>query len=518
MDSTHVLRGDSGFCEGLDLSKLRKDTAARKNCIAFAIRRFSFMGKPTGFKEFPRELAPDRPVAERVRDWKEIHLELPEENLRRQGARCMDCGIPFCHSACPVGNLIPHWNDLVYRGRWREALARLLATNNFPEFTGRVCPAPCEEACVLNLEGVPVTIKQIEHAIIERGFAEGWVVPQPPASRTGKKVAVVGSGPAGLAAAAQLNKAGHRVTVFERADRVGGLLTYGIPSFKLEKSVVERRVKLMEQEGIAFRLNAHVGRNVPVADLRSAFDAICLAGGATLPRDLPIPGRDLRGVHFAMEFLPMPTRVTLGDPKPKNFLSAEGKHVVVIGGGDTGADCVGASHRQGAKSVTQLELLPRPPERRTAEMPWPRWPMILRASSSHEEGGARDWSVSTQAFLGDGGAVKTLRAVRLEWAKDADGRQKPREISGSAFEIPCDLCLLAMGFLGPEKGGMLDQLGVTLDARGNVAADASFATNVPGVFAAGDMRRGQSLVVWAIQEGRQAARGVDAYLMGRSDL
>jgi glutamate synthase (NADPH/NADH) small chain len=476
------------------------------------------MGKPTGFKEFPRELAPDRPVAERLRDWKEIHLDLPADQLRRQGARCMDCGIPFCHSGCPLGNIIPQWNDLVYRDRWRDALAMLLKTNNFPEFTGRVCPAPCEEACVLNLPHTPVTIKQIECAIVDHAFAQGWIVPQPPPSRTGKRVAVVGSGPAGLAAAAQLNKAGHLVTVFERADRVGGLLTYGIPGFKLDKEVVLRRVKLLEQEGIAFKVNANVGRDLPADQLRKEFDALCLAGGATLPRDLPVPGRDLQGVHFAMEFLPMQTRLNLGDKKPKGFLSAQGKHVVVIGGGDTGSDCVGTSHRQGAKSVTQFELLPRPPEERTDDMPWPRWPMILRTSTSHEEGGTRDWSINTKAFLGEKGAVKKLRAIRLEWAKGPDGRPQMKEIPGSEFEVPCDLCLLAMGFLGPEKGGMLDQLGVKLDARGNVQADANYATSVPGVFAAGDMRRGQSLVVWAIQEGRQAARGIDAFLMGRSDL
>ncbi len=476
------------------------------------------MGNPTGFKEIPRELAPDRPVAERLRDWKELHLDLPAEKLRQQGARCMNCGIPFCHSGCPLGNLIPEWNDLVYRDRWRDALAMLLKTNNFPEFTGRVCPAPCEEACVLNIERNPVTIKQIECAIIDHAFEHGWIVPQPPPSRTGKKVAVVGSGPAGLAAAAQLNKAGHLVTVFERADRIGGLLTYGIPSFKLDKGVVERRVKLMEQEGIVFEVNANVGHGFPTEKLRKGFDAVCLAGGAALPRDLPAPGREFKGIHFAMEFLPMQTRLNLGDKEPSSFISAKGKHVVVIGGGDTGSDCVGTSHRQGAKSVTQFELLPRPPEQRTPDMPWPRWPMILRTSTSQEEGGKRDWSVNTKAFLGEGGIVKTLRGVRLEWSKGADGRPQMKEIPGSEFEIPCDLCLLAMGFLGPEKGGMLDQLGVKLDPRGNVQADANSMTSVPGVFSAGDMRRGQSLVVWAIQEGRQAARGIDAFLMGRSDL
>jgi glutamate synthase (NADPH/NADH) small chain len=476
------------------------------------------MGNPTGFKEIPRELAPDRPIAERLRDWKELHLDLPVEKLRQQGARCMNCGIPFCHSGCPLGNLIPEWNDLVYRDRWRDALAMLLKTNNFPEFTGRVCPAPCEEACVLNIERNPVTIKQIECAIIDHAFEHGWIVPQPPPSRTGKRVAVVGSGPAGLAAAAQLNKAGHLVTVFERADRIGGLLTYGIPSFKLDKGVVERRVKLMEQEGIVFEVNANVGHSLPTGKLRKDFDAICLAGGATLPRDLPAPGRELKGIHFAMEFLPMQTRLNLGDKKPSSFISAKGKHVVVIGGGDTGSDCVGTSHRQGAKSVTQFELLPRPPEQRTPDMPWPRWPMILRTSTSQEEGGKRDWSVNTKAFLGEGGIVKTLRGVRLEWSKGADGRPQMKEVPGSEFEIPCDLCLLAMGFLGPEKGGILDQLGVKLDPRGNVQADENSMTSVPGIFSAGDMRRGQSLVVWAIQEGRRAARGIDAFLMGRSDL
>ena len=476
------------------------------------------MGNPTGFKEIPREIAPDRPVAERLRDWKELHLDLPADKLRQQGARCMNCGIPFCHSGCPLGNLIPEWNDLVYRDRWRDALAMLLKTNNFPEFTGRVCPAPCEEACVLNIERNPVTIKQIECAIIDHAFEHGWIVPQPPPSRTGKRVAVVGSGPAGLATAAQLNKAGHLVTVFERADRIGGLLTYGIPSFKLDKGIVERRVKLMEQEGIVFELNANVGHSFPAENLRKGFDAVCLAGGATLPRDLPASGRELKGIHFAMEFLPMQTRLNLGDMKPSSFISAKGKHVVVIGGGDTGSDCVGTSHRQGAKSVTQFELLPRPPEQRTPDMPWPRWPMILRTSTSQEEGGKRDWSVNTKAFLGEEGIVKTLRGVRLEWSKGADGRPQMKEVPGSEFEIPCDLCLLAMGFLGPEKGGILDQLGVKLDPRGNVQADENSMTSVPGIFSAGDMRRGQSLVVWAIQEGRRAARGIDAFLMGRSDL
>ncbi|HWP39293.1 MAG TPA: glutamate synthase subunit beta, partial [Tepidisphaeraceae bacterium] len=492
------------------------------------------MGKPTGFKEIARETPRRRPVELRVLDWNEIYLDFPEEKLRAQGARCMDCGIPFCHGnvrgpnpltdsvGCPLGNLIPDWNDLVYRNRWREALAMLHKTNNFPEFTGRVCPAPCEEACVLGINEKPVTIKNIEVNIIEHAFEQGWVKPRPPAVRTGKKVAVVGSGPAGLACAAQLNKAGHTVTVFERADRVGGLLTYGIPQFKLEKRFVERRVKLMQAEGIRFITNANVGRDVKIEQLRQDFDAIVLCGGATRPRDLPVPGRELKGIHFAMEYLPQANRVSLGETVPDQ-IHARDKHVIILGGGDTGADCLGTALRQGCASVRQFELLSRPPDARTPEMPWPYWPMIFRTSSAHEEAAVkighdiRDFSINTKKFTGENGVVRKLHAVRLEWKKDPSGRWVSSEIPGSEFELDCDLCLLALGFLGPEHDGPVGQLGLKLDARGNVLVDEDYMTSVPGVFSAGDMRRGQSLVVWAISEGRCAAHGVDKFLMGYSD-
>ncbi len=477
------------------------------------------MGKPTGFKEYPRETPAYRPVENRVRDWQEVTTGLPEEKLRLQGARCMDCGIPFCNSGCPLGNIIPEWNDLVYKDRWRDALRMLLKTNNFPEFTGRVCPAPCEEACVLGINEKPVAIKLLEASIIDRAFREGWIQPEPPATRTGKKAAVVGSGPAGLACAAQLNKAGHAVTVFERADRIGGLLTYGIPNFKLEKEVVARRVKLMEAEGVKFVTNANVGFNVSVEGLRRDFDAICLCGGATQARDLTVPGRELRGIHLAMEYLPLQNRRNFGDSVPEEkFISAAGKHVIILGGGDTGADCLGTAIRQGAQSIHQFELLPKPPPGRTVDMPWPRWPMILRTSSAHQEGGIRDWSVNTRGFSGENGVVKTLQAVRLEWSRDATGRMQMKEIPGTEFEAPCDLCLLALGFVHPEQKGPIEQFGLKVDARRNVQTDGNHMTSVAGVFAAGDMRRGQSLVVWAINEGRQAARGMDAFLMGRSDL
>ena len=477
------------------------------------------MGKITGFLEIERELPPRRPVEERLKDWRELEGKLPEDKLQAQGARCMDCGIPFCHKGCPLGNIIPDWNDLVYRGRWKDAIDRLHSTNNFPEFTGRVCPAPCEEACVLNINNDPVTIKQIEKQIIEHAFKEGWIAPVPPSRRTGKRVAVVGSGPAGLAAAAQLNRAGHLVEVFERADRIGGLLMYGIPDFKLEKSIVERRLDQMREEGIVFHVNANVGVDVPVQRLRDGYDAMVLAGGATWARDLPIPGRELKGIHFAMEFLPQQNRKVAGDAVRDQILAA-GKNVVILGGGDTGSDCLGTSNRQGAKHVYQFELLPKPPESRTGEVaPWPNWPMILRSSSSHEEGVQRDWSINTKAFSGDAdGNVRKLHGIRLAWATDANGRPQMTEIPGSEFEIDCDLVLLAMGFLGPERGGMLEQLGVQLDARGNVAVGADYQSSVPGVFSCGDMRRGQSLVVWAIWEGREAARGVDAYLTGHTSL
>ena len=476
------------------------------------------MGKPDGFLEYNRELPSRRPVTERVNDYSEVYKPFPELKLMEQGARCMDCGVPFCHTGCPLGNLIPDWNDLVYRGRWQDAIRRLHATNNFPEFTGRLCPAPCEEACVLGINEPPVTIKNIENSIIDKAFAEGWVVAEPPERRTGKTVAVVGSGPAGLAVAQQLNRAGHTVTVFERADRIGGLLRYGIPEFKMEKRVLDRRLALLEEEGIVFKTNANIGGNVPVAELRDNFDAIVLAGGATLPRDIPIPGRELKGIEFAMDFLPLQNRRCEGDEIPdEKFISARDKKVVIIGGGDTGADCLGTVHRHGCAAVVQLELLPKPPQQRDTTMPWPYWPTILRTSSAHEEGGNRDWSVNTKQFLGSNGKVEKLQCVRLEWVTE-NGRTQMREVPGSEFDIEADLVLLAMGFVGSEKKGMLEQLGVQMDARGNVQADDAYMTSVPGVFAAGDTRRGQSLIVWAIWEGRECAVNVDRYLMGYSDL
>lgn len=476
------------------------------------------MGKITGFLEYRRELPPRRPVAERLRDWAELEGKHSDEALQRQAARCMDCGIPFCHKGCPLGNIIPDWNDLVYRDRWREAIDRLHSTNNFPEFTGAICPAPCEEACVLNINDDPVTIKQIEKQIIAHAFKAGWVKPEPAERRTGKKVAVVGSGPAGLACAQQLARAGHEVTVFERADRIGGLLRYGIPDFKLEKGVVDRRLRQMKEEGVVFKTNVHVGVDLPADRLRAEFEAIVLCGGATQARDLPVPGRELRGIHFAMEFLPQQNKVVAGDRVPDQIL-ATGKRVVILGGGDTGSDCLGTSNRQGAISVHQFELLPRPPEERTEDIaPWPYWPMILRTSSSHEEGVIRDWSINTKRFSGDAqGRVKKLHAVRLEWIKGSDGRWSMQEIPGSDLEIDCDLVLLALGFVGPEREGLLSDLGVALTERGNVAVD-DWMTSVAGVFACGDMRRGQSLVVWAIWEGRECARAVDRYLMGHTDL
>jgi len=491
------------------------------------------MGNPVGFKQIPRQLPHRRPVELRLLDWNEVYQPGTKDLLRDQGARCMDCGIPFCHNGCPLGNIIPEWNDLVYKDRWKDALDMLFKTNNFPEFTGRVCPAPCEEACVLNINEKPVTIKLIEQSIIDTAFANGYVKPEPPEVRTGKKVAVVGSGPAGLAAAAQLNKAGHWVTVYERADRVGGLLMYGIPNFKLEKHVVDRRIKLMEDEGITFKTNANVGINTKVEDLRRDFDAIVLCGGATAARELNVPGRELKGIYKAMDYLPLANKQCLGDScPPEQFIDAKGKHVIILGGGDTGADCLGTALRQGCKSVKQFELLPRPPEQRSEAdvragnlQPWPYWPMVYRSSSAHEEAvkfaGAdiRDFSINTKSFSGDAqGNVRKLHGVRLEWNKDAAGRWQMKEVPGSEFELDCDLCLLAMGFVGPEKPGAISELGLKLDARGNVQVDEQYMSSVPGVFAAGDMRRGQSLVVWAISEGRQAARGVDQFLMGRSDL
>ena len=472
------------------------------------------MGNPTGFMEIARVTFERRPIEERILDWNEVYKDFPEDKLKAQASRCMDCGVPFCHQGCPLGNIIPDWNDLVYRDQWKDALQRLLATNNFPEFTGRICPAPCEGSCVLGINADPVTIKNIEISIIDRAFKEGIVKASPPAVRTGKKVAVVGSGPAGLAGAAQLNHAGHWVTVFERADRIGGLLRYGIPEFKMEKRVVDRRLNIMTEEGVTFRTNANVGVNVSVEELRGNFDAILLSGGATAPRDLPVPGRDLRGIHFAMEYLPLQNKRCEGDTIPDSqFITAKDKHVVIIGGGDTGADCLGTSHRQGARSIVQFELLPKPPLDRAADNPWPNWPNIFRTSSAHEEGGGREYCVLTKSFTGRDGQVEQLHAVRVEF----EGRNM-REVPGSEFTINADLVLLAMGFLGPERNGMLGQLGVNINERGNVATDTEKMTSIPGIFAAGDMSRGQSLVVWAIREGRVAARCMDKYLMGSTEL
>ena len=477
------------------------------------------MGKVTGFLEIQRQTATRRPVEERIKDYSQVYCEPADELVQTQGARCMDCGIPFCHTGCPLGNIIPDWNDLVYQNRWREAIEVLHKTNNFPEFTGWVCPAPCETACVLGINDDPVTIKLIELSVITHAFREGWIKPQPPKVRTGKTVAVIGSGPAGLACAAQLNKAGHTVTVFERADRIGGLLTYGIPDFKLEKSLVQRRLDLMAEEGIHFKPNSHVGFNVPVDELRQKFDVLVLCGGATQARDLPVPGRELDGIHFAMEFLPQQNKRAAGEVVSGKEVTAKGKHVVILGGGDTGSDCHGTAIRQGALSVRSWELLPKPPAERTSSMPWPYWPMILRTSTSHEEGGERDWSVSTKYFSGSQGKVKKLHAVRIEFGPaDGTGRRPMNDVPGSEFEVRADLVLLALGFLGPEQNGVIQQLGLKLDGRGNVAADRDYMTSVPGIFSAGDMRRGQSLVVWAISEGRQCARGVDKFLMGSSEL
>ncbi|MEK9134034.1 MAG: glutamate synthase subunit beta, partial [Pseudomonadota bacterium] len=437
----------------------------------------------------------------------------------KQGARCMDCGIPFCHQGCPLGNIIPDWNDLVYRGQWQEAIDRLHATNNFPDFTGTLCPAPCEGACVLGINDDPVTIKAIELAIIDRAFQQGWVKPEPPKVLTGKKVAVVGSGPAGLAGAQQLRRAGHDVTVFERDDRIGGLLRYGIPEFKMEKKVLDRRLEQMQAEGVVFKANAHVGVNLPVEELRKNFDAILLSGGACAPRDLKVPGRDLNGVHFAMEYLTQSNRRCAGDTVAADReITAQGKHAIIIGGGDTGADCLGTANRQGAKSVHQLEIMPRPPEHRAADNPWPQYPYVYRVASAHEEGVERVYSVSTKRFIGDDHArLKALELVKVELVREG-GRVSFKEVTGSEFTLPCELALLAMGFTGPEKPGMLESLGVKLTERGNVWRDDNWMTSVPGVFTAGDMQRGQSLIVWAIAEARSAARGIDKYLTGASDL
>lgn len=476
------------------------------------------MAKPTGFLEYPRETPKRRPVDQRVHDWLEVYEEFPIERLQTQAARCMDCGIPFCHQGCPLGNIIPDWNDLVYRNRWRDAIERLHATNNFPEFTGRLCPAPCEAACVLGINADPVTIKQVELEIIEYAWQAGWVRPQPASHRTGKTVAIIGSGPAGLACAQQLARAGHEVTVFERDDRIGGLLRYGIPDFKMEKRFLDRRLAQMEAEGVVFRPGVNVGNDIDARELLEEFDAICLAGGATQPRDLQVPGRELKGVYFAMEYLPMQNRRNAGDEIPdEEFISAKDKRVIILGGGDTGADCLGTALRQGARQVLQYEILPRPPASRPPEQPWPLYPNIYRVSSAHEEGGERDYCIMTTRLSGENGRLTTLHAVRVEFVNE-DGRQVMREIPGSEFSEPVDLLLLAMGFLGPEKGGLLEQLGVQLTERGNVWADENKMTSVPGVFTAGDMTRGQSLIVWAIAEGRAAARGIDQYLMGETLL
>jgi glutamate synthase (NADPH) small chain len=493
------------------------------------------MGKSTGFMEYERELPRDRSPVERIKDWGEFHEHFSEERLRRQGARCMDCGIPFCHtgqlingmaSGCPINNLIPEWNDLVYRGLWKEALARLHKTNNFPEFTGRVCPAPCEGSCVLGLNQLPVTIKTIEAAIIDNGFAQGWVVPEPPTKRTGKKVAVIGSGPAGLACAAQLNHAGHVVTVYERADRIGGLLMYGIPNMKLDKTIVERRSDLMAAEGVRFVTNVEIGVQMPAAKLKEEFDAVVICTGATEARDLPIPGRELKGIYLAMDFLRANTKSLLDSGHQNgNYISAKDKHVLVVGGGDTGTDCVGTAMRHGCKSLTQLEILPRPPDTRQPDNPWPEWPKVYKLDYGQEEAAARFgaeprvYLTTGEKFLGDdAGNVKEMHIYTVEWVKNDQGAFVPKRVSGSEKVLPADIVLLAMGFLGPEDG-VLTQLGVERDPRSNAKAEyGRFSTNVAGVFAAGDCRRGQSLVVWAINEGRGAARECDRYLMGETQL
>ena len=476
------------------------------------------MGKPTGFLEIARHEHGYAPVEERIAHFRDFVAPLPEPGIREQAARCMDCGIPYCHRGCPVHNIIPDWNDLVYRGNWREALEVLHSTNNFPEFTGRICPAPCEASCTLNFNNQPVTIKDIECAIIDKGWAEGWVKPQIAAHRTGKRVAVIGSGPAGLACAQQLARAGHDVVVFEKNDRIGGLLRYGIPDFKLETWLIDRRLAQMRAEGVEFRPNSHVGVDISARALLAEFDAVALAGGSEQPRDLNAPGRDLRGIHFAMDFLTQQNRRVAGVKIASEDILATDKDVVVIGGGDTGSDCVGTSIRQGARSVTQLEIMPKPPLHENKLLTWPNWPLKLRTSSSHEEGCERDWAVTTQQFVGQDGAVTAMQLARLEW-RDSNGRQTMVEVPNSAFEIKTDLVLLAMGFVHPVHAGMLEELGVALDPRGNIrAGENDYQSSVNKIFAAGDMRRGQSLVVWAIREGRQCARAVDEYLMGSSEL
>ncbi|HVV29057.1 MAG TPA: glutamate synthase subunit beta [Rhizomicrobium sp.] len=486
------------------------------------------MGKITGFLEIERQDRASEKPEERIHNYREFVKPLPDGELIKQAARCMDCGIPFCHQGCPVNNQIPDWNNLVYREHWRTASENLHSTNNFPEFTGRVCPAPCEASCTLNIIDTPVTIKTIECQIVDRGWEEGWIQPLPPAKKTGKTVAVVGSGPAGLACAQQLARAGHSVTVFEKADRIGGLLRYGIPDFKMEKHLIDRRMRQMEAEGVAFRTNVEIGVNIAMDMLLADYDAVVLAGGAEAPRDLPVPGRDLAGVHFAMDFLVQQNKRVAGDPEsraaPGGTISAKGKHVIVIGGGDTGSDCVGTSNRHGALSVTQFEIMPQPPAKENKALVWPDWPLKLRTSSSHQEGCERDWAVQTRRVLGDsndgkGGKVAALECVRVDWQVGDGGQMKLVEVPGSEFTLKADLVLLAMGFTGPRKAGLLEQAGVELDARGNVKAPlTSYQTSKAKIFSCGDMRRGQSLVVWAIREGRQCAHGVDTFLMGSSQL
>lgn len=476
------------------------------------------MAQVDGFMKFDREMPKMRDPKERLHDYKEHYLPQSPEKINQQAARCMDCGIPFCHNGCPLGNVIPEFNDAAYQGKWEEAIRILSTTNNFPEFTGRICPAPCEASCVLGINKKPVAIEFIEKTIAETAYEKGYIKPNPPNKRTGKRVAVVGSGPSGLAAAAQLNKAGHWVTVFERSDRIGGLLRYGIPDFKLEKYVLDRRIRIMEMEGIMFRTNAHVGVNISPRLLYDEFDAVVLTGGASSPRDLPIPGRELDGVHYAMHFLTQQNKRVAGDRIFSGDILATDKNVVVIGGGDTGSDCVGTSNRQGAKSVTQIELLAKPPLSRTETNPWPLWPMVLMTSSSHEEGVERQWSILTKEFIGDSrGKLQGIKIVDIKWGVGADGKMGFQEIAGSERIMPCELALLAIGFVGAEKGNLISELGIELDARGNINTN-QYMTNVEGVFAAGDIRRGQSLVVWAISEGREAARAVDTWLMGSSAL
>src|SRR5690606_18225639 len=477
------------------------------------------MGQIDGFMKYNREMPKARDPKERVRDYKEIYLPQTEDKINQQAARCMDCGVPFCHNGCPLGNIIPDFNDAVYRGKWEEAIRILSTTNNFPEFTGRICPAPCEASCVLSINNKPVTIEFIEKTIAEKAYALGYIKPNPPKTRTGKRIAVVGSGPAGLAAAAQLNKAGHWVTVFERSDRIGGLLRYGITDFKLAKSVIDSRVRVFEQEGIIFRTNAHVGVNISAAHLRSEFDAVVVCAGASAPRDLPIPGRQLKGVHFAMEFLSQQNKRVAGDRIFSGEILATNKNVLVIGGGDTGSDCVGTSNRHGAKSVTQIELLAKPPQKRNdLTNPWPLWPMVLMTSSSHEEGVERQWAILTKEFVGDNnGRLTGLKVVDIKWGVNAQGKMGFEEIPGTERILPCELALLAIGFVGAEKGGLVDELKIELDERGNIKSN-NYMTSQEGIFAAGDVRRGQSLVVWAISEGREAARAVDTWLMGSSNL